>query len=201
MDLQDDKVLRLTVFRDQNRGLLRLGPISVTDLSVHVNYSALDPTRYQEKNIKLRTAPAPERPHWWPSFLKAGNYLDTILRQKMYLQPGDDDLLFLSSSDTILESSVANLFVVRHNKLYTPPLGPNVLDGVMRKKVISVAGNFFDEINEVETTMEQLYKADAVFGTNSIRGIFLIDRIDGHELNCPEDFLKKFNLMKASVFI
>jgi branched-subunit amino acid aminotransferase/4-amino-4-deoxychorismate lyase len=199
-DVTGDRILRLTVFREQARGILRTGLNSITDLALHTSYSPLDPKRYFEKNIKLRTCPALERPYWWPSYLKAGNYFDTIIRQKMFMKPGDDDLLFLSGSDTVLESSVANIFVVRHDRLYTAPLGPNVLAGVMRQKVLDAAQEYFIDFNETETSIEQLFKADAVFGSNSVRGLFLIDRIDDHEINCSEDFLLKFNSLKSRVF-
>lgn len=200
-DIQDDRILRLTIYRQQSRGLVRSGLLAVTDLNIHTHYTPLDPNRYHEKRIKLRTCPAPTRPHWWPSYLKAGNYFDTIMRQKMYMQPGDDDVLFLSPSDTILESSVANIFVVRHNKLYTAPIGPGVLEGVMRRKIISVALDYFSDVYEDFTNMEQLYKADGVFGSNSIRGLFLIEKIDDRDINFEPEFMKKFNLIKQRVFI
>ncbi len=200
-DLTGDKVIRLSVYREQSRGLIRTGLISVTDLRINLSHEPLDQSRYINKTIKLRTCPAPVRPHWWPPYLKAGNYLETILAQKMYLRPGDDDILFLSQDDTILESSVANIFVVKHDKLYTAPLGPNVLDGVMRKKVIQSAINIFQDIDETETTIEQLFKADAVFGCNSIRGLFLVDKIDDHEMNVSEFLKEKILLLKSKVFL
>jgi branched-subunit amino acid aminotransferase/4-amino-4-deoxychorismate lyase len=112
----------------------------------------------------------------------------------------DDDILFLSPDDTVLESSVANIFVVRHNRLFTAPLGPNVLDGVMRKKVIEVSREFFDDCIESASTIDQLYKADAVFGTNSIRGPFLVGRVDDHEIIYSNDFLNKFDEFRKRVF-
>jgi branched-subunit amino acid aminotransferase/4-amino-4-deoxychorismate lyase len=191
-----DKVLRITVYREQERGLRRLGLASVSDLKIHVSALPYDSHRTEGKTLKLRTASAIPKPHWWPSYLKAGNYLETILAQKVFLQPEDDDLLFTSSSDTILSSSVANIFVVRHNKLYTPPVGPNVLEGIMRRKVLEMASDIFDEVLETETTLEQLYKADGVFGTNSVRGPFLVDRVDDHEINFDQEFLSKFDFLR-----
>lgn len=198
-EFDGDRVLRITIYREQERGVLRGRLISSSDLRFHVNHSLLDPTRFENKMLKLRTCPISPRPHWWPSYLKAGNYLETILCQKIYMQPEDDDVLFLSGDDTILESSVANIFVVRHNKLYTPPSGPNVLDGIMRRKVLAVAHEFFEDFDEAETTMEQILRADAVFGSNSIRGLFLVDRIDDYEITYKEEFLDKFLKLKSKV--
>jgi 4-amino-4-deoxychorismate lyase len=199
-DLSGDKIVRVTAYREQARGLLRTGLYSISEIRIHLSQNPLDRSRYEEKMIKLRTCPVNKRPHWWPPYLKAGNYLDTILSQKRYMHPGDDDVLFLSEEDTVLESSVANIFIVRHNKLFTAPLGPNVLEGIMRKKLISVALDYFDDFEEAPTNFEQLMKADAIIGTNSVRGVFLVDRIDDHEIFYKEDFLIKFQRLRDKIF-
>jgi 4-amino-4-deoxychorismate lyase len=199
MGVDGHKIVRLTLYREQARGLQKMGLVSVTNLKIHISASPFEKERFENKMLKLRTCPVNKRPYWWPPYLKAGNYLETILSQKKFLQPGDDDLLFLSPDDTILESSVANIFVVRHNNLYTAPLGPNVLDGIMRRKVMDVADDYFDQVEESGASMEQVYKADALFGANSVRGLFLIDQVDGHEINYSEEFMNKFELLKNRV--
>jgi branched-subunit amino acid aminotransferase/4-amino-4-deoxychorismate lyase len=196
-----DQIIRLSIYLEQARGLIRTGLLSVNDLKISISASPYGSGRNEEKMLKLRTCAAPVRPFWWPAFLKTGNYLETILSQKMNMKPGDDDVLFLSQRDTVLESSVANIFVVRHKTLYTAPTGPQVLDGVMRKRVIEEAEYFFDEFQESETTIEQLYKADAVFGTNSVRGPFLIDKIDDFQFQYPQDFLSNFEALIKRVLI
>jgi branched-subunit amino acid aminotransferase/4-amino-4-deoxychorismate lyase len=196
-----DKIIRLTIYREQARGLSRPRMISVRDLKISVSASVYEPNIYDGRMIKLRTCPAISKPSWWPSYLKAGHYLETILAQKMNMQPEDDDVLFLSSHDTVLESSVSNIFVVRHKILYTAPLGPNVLDGIMRNKVIQQAEHFFDSFQESATTLDQLYKADAVFGTNSVRGPFLIGKIDNYQIQYSQDFLSNFDALRKRVFL
>ena len=196
---EGDKVIRFTVYREQVRGLMRSSLISITDLKIHVSTSVYERPQ-QQKSLKLRTCTVKERPDWWPSYLKAGSYLETILAQKICLKDDDDDLLFLSKEGTVLESSVANIFVVRHNKLYTAPVGPNVLDGIMRKKVIEVARNYFDDVIISGTDVDQLYKADAIFGSNSVRGLFLVDRVDNYELTYNQEFMMKFEQLRNRIF-
>jgi branched-chain amino acid aminotransferase len=194
-----EKVIRLSIYRNMTRGQLRSGMISSADLRIHMMATPFDHNRVG-KSLRLRSCSGFVRPYWWPSYLKAGNYLETILAQKVCLKPEDDDILFLSPEDTIWESSVANVFFVRHNILYTAPAGPNVLEGVMRRKILSVASEYFEDCIESETTMEQAFKADAVFGANSIRGLFLITKIDDHEINIDPDFIKKFEQLNARVY-
>lgn len=195
-----EKVIRLTAYLEKSSGLVRSSLISVNDLKIVTTIKPFDENLLFNRPLKLRTCAAVMRPNWWPSYLKSGNYFQVIMAQKMFLKEGDDDLLFLSPADTVLESSIANIFLVRHNKLYTAPLGPNVLAGIMRQRVINLAQDFFDEVIESEATIEQLLKADAVFGTNSVRGVFLIDRIDHHEFKYDQDFLIKFSNLRDKVW-
>jgi branched-chain amino acid aminotransferase len=194
-----DKVLRLAVYREQSRGLLRSGVLSVSDLKIHLSVSPFDPSRGGERALKLRSCPGPVRPSWWPSYLKAGNYLETILSQKIHLKGDDDDVLFLSPRGMILESSVANIFIVKNHRLLTPPTGPNVLEGVMRKKVLKFSKEFFESAEEAEVSLEKAQRADAIFGSNSVRGLFLVDRLDDNAITYTEAFLQRFALLKDRV--
>lgn len=193
-----DKIIRLTVYRDQERGLQSRGLISVMDLKINLLASALE-HKAHVGSYKLRTCEALTRPEWWPSYLKAGSYLETILLQRRVLKPGDDDVLFLSRNDTVLESSIANIFILRHNTLYTAPAGPNVLEGVMRKRVMEVARDYFDDCLESETGMDQLFKADGIFGSNSIKGLFLVDQVDDYKIKYTQEVLNKFEVLRSRV--
>jgi branched-subunit amino acid aminotransferase/4-amino-4-deoxychorismate lyase len=196
---EGDKIIRLSLYREQERGLHVHGLISVLDLRLHVDATPYDSERWEGKRFSLRTVNAPSRPVWWPSFLKCGSYLETILTQKKFMSPEDDDILYMSHDDTVLETSIANVFICRHNKLFTAPLGPHVLDGVMRRRVLEVAPEMFASVQETETHVKELLKADGVFGTNSVRGLFLIERIDDHEIQNTPEFLEGFERLKREL--
>jgi branched-subunit amino acid aminotransferase/4-amino-4-deoxychorismate lyase len=189
-----DRLLRIAIYREASRGLKRGSMISVMDLRLNAQSQLIEHSI--GRLLTLRSAPAPVRPKWWPGYLKAGNYLEVILAQKVYLKPGDDDLLFVTADNLVCESSVANIFFVKGNKLLTPATGPMVLEGVMRKKVIDVANEFFDEVRVGELTLEQLKSADAVFGTNSVRGPFLLGRIDDSEFTYTTEFISTFERLR-----
>ena len=190
------KVVRITVYRAQTMSGLRQGMMAAKDL----HFSTISsPLATEHLHLRLSTCPSFNRPSWWPSFLKAGDYLPTILSQRKYLSPGFDDLLFLSDTGTTLESSIANIFVVRHNKLFTAPVGPQVLDGVMRKKVIDQHSPLFTSVRFEGSTLQQLHCADAVFGSNSVRGVFLIDRINDHSYSYTPDFIAAFEDWRQKV--
>ena len=194
-----DKILRLTVYLEQERGLSLKRPLALKDLKVALFSTERETSDQGQKNFNLRSCPAPLKPDWWPGFLKAGNYLEILLLQKTHLRIGDDDLLFVSPKGTVLESSVANIFFVSHNKLYTPPVSAHVLAGTMRRKVIESATEFFESCHETEAPLDRLLKAEAIFGTNSIRGPFLIGRIDESPFHYSQDFSGMFDRLRKRV--
>ncbi len=191
-----DKIIRLTLYREHDRGLQVHGLFSILDLRLHIAHFPYDSVRFEGKRFHLRTVPVISRPSWWPSYLKVGNYLETILAQKKFMKADDDDILFVSHDDTILESSVANIFLCRQGKLFTAPAGPNVLEGVMRKRVLETAHGAFTSVSEIESGMKDIAKADGVFGTNCIRGLFLVTRIDDHEITPTADFMQRLENLK-----
>lgn len=199
--LSGTSVVRLTFYLDHTRGLFRKQETSISHLRVHLYQTPLDTIQSDFKFYKLKSCPGFGKPQWWPSFLKAGCYLPAILAEKTHQATGYDDVLFVSQDGRILETSVANVFVLKNNMLFTPPLGPDVLDGVMRRKVLKLASSHFSSIREGHFTMEELFHADAIFCSNSVRGLFLVDRIDDHEITYNEEFLKKFRLFKDEVLL
>ncbi|MFL5783667.1 MAG: aminotransferase class IV [Bacteriovoracaceae bacterium] len=196
---EGDKVIRLTLYREHERGLHVHGLISVMDLRLHVDVSPYDPLKYEGKRFQLRSVRTPLRPSWWPSYLKAGNYLESIMIQKKNLRPEDDDVLFISNDDTVLETSIANVFVVKDGKLFTAPVGPHVLDGIMRRRVLEAAPDIFSSVQESEIPLKEISRAEGIFGTNSLRGLFLISRIDDHEIEMSGKFLEATEKLKRTL--
>lgn len=190
------KALRITVFAKGDLGLRPL-EARIEDLEVEIQERPLPETNGEPK--KLRTLHRPGKPNFWPSFLKSGNYLETILSQKYVLNPGEDDLLFCDETGLIQESSMANIFIVRGDHLLTPRLGPNVMEGTMRGKILDKAPLFFKKISEENILWNENFKADGVFLSNALRGMFLVDRIDRFEISYSNDFLKAFHELNALV--
>jgi branched-chain amino acid aminotransferase len=83
-----------------------------------------------------------------------------------------NDALILNQHDRICDSTIANVFWVKDNKIFTPPLNEGCVAGVMRKKVLELAIRNSDHLmQEAVLTQEILLQADEVFLTNAITGI------------------------------
>jgi branched-subunit amino acid aminotransferase/4-amino-4-deoxychorismate lyase len=88
---------------------------------------------------------------------------------------GFDEALLLNSRGHIFEASRANVFWIKDNVIYTPPLSSGCLNGITRQHVIKQARNLGITVKEKNLTPEIFKKADAAFVTNSLLGIKTIE--------------------------
>jgi branched-subunit amino acid aminotransferase/4-amino-4-deoxychorismate lyase len=90
---------------------------------------------------------------------------------------GFDDALWLSAEGHVLETCIANIFLVQGHTLYTPPADGSILPGVMREKVLETAHAQGFHINEAGFRLANIEKMDEAFCTNAVRGIIPVGRI------------------------
>jgi branched-chain amino acid aminotransferase len=67
-----------------------------------------------------------------------GDYVNSILAKREALLDGYDEAIMLDTNGLVSEATGENLFLVRNDRVYTPPL-PTVLDGITRAAVIQIA--------------------------------------------------------------
>jgi branched-chain amino acid aminotransferase len=85
----------------------------------------------------------------------------------------------LDVSGFVSEGSGENIFVVRHERLFTPPLSGSILDGITRRCVLTLAGEMGLEICEERIPREWLYLADEVFFCGTAAEITPVRAVDG----------------------
>ena len=106
-----------------------------------------------------------------------GNYINSILASVEATSSGYDEALLLDFAGKIAEGPGENIFFVRSGALYTPPIG-NILPGITRDTVITLAGDADYEVHETPLTLEDIYDADEAFFTGTAAEIASIAKID-----------------------
>ena len=102
------------------------------------------------------------------SNIKSNNSLLYVLASIYAKEKMADDAILLNEKDNIIESTNANLFVVKDEKLYTPPLTDGPIDGTLRSLIIE-----YFEVEERSVSIEDYEVSDEVFLTNA-NGIRLV---------------------------
>jgi branched-chain amino acid aminotransferase len=73
-----------------------------------------------------------------------------------------------------------NIFLVRGNKIYTPPLSDSVLEGITLYTAITLARNLGYVVQERSITRTELYIADELFVTGTAAEITPVISVDNH---------------------
>lgn len=109
-------------------------------------------------------------------YIKSTNYIENMIEKNKAKEDGFKDVLFLNENGYLSETSCANIFIVKNDKIYTPKVSCGLLNGIIRMWVVK---NF--PIIETELTLDDLKNADEVFITNSLMGIMKVKKFENIE--------------------
>ena len=108
----------------------------------------------------------------------ASNYSNAALARVEALKEGYDEAIMLNNQGKIAEGSAENLFILKDDKIITPPLTAGVLEGITRDSVIQIIEFNGGEVIEADLDREDLYVADEVFMTGTATEVKSVTEID-----------------------
>lgn len=189
----DEKVaVRLTVTDGiYERGLLSNGQQKPT---VILTAARLPETQMQSMTATIVTTRRNEGS--LSARIKSISYLDNIFAKKEAVDKGFDEAILLNSKSYVAEGSISNIFMVKNNTLYTPPVDDGALPGVTRHIIINKLNLDGIEIKEQHITVDMLLNADEVFISNALMGVKPISKLDNKIL--PDNFCIA-NLLSAAL--
>jgi para-aminobenzoate synthetase / 4-amino-4-deoxychorismate lyase len=132
--------------------------------------------------------PSPDRALALRSFVAAGGlgahkWADRQLLDRFAASAADDELpLLLDIDGAVLEASRANVFAARNGTLFTPPADGRIVPGIARRRTIELARAGGQDVREQQLSLDDLFAADEVFLTNSVRGVEPVRSINGRDV-------------------
>lgn len=105
------------------------------------------------------------------SNLKSNQFLPYVMGALYARKNKFNDAILLNSNNSICDSTIANVFLIKGEAIQTPPLADGCVAGVMRAFVINELKKSGYHISEETIMIDQLLDADEVFLTNSIYNI------------------------------
>jgi branched-chain amino acid aminotransferase len=118
-------------------------------------------------------------PNTFPTLAKtSANYANSSLIKMEAMVEGYSEGIALDTFGYLSEGSGQNLFVVRDNMLYTPPVTASILPGITRASVISLAKDLGFKVREEMLPREMLYIADEAFFAGTAVEITPIRSVD-----------------------
>ena len=106
------------------------------------------------------------------------NYANSALSRIEAIKAGFDEAIMLNTAGKVVEASAENIFIVKNNKLITPPISSGALEGITRDTVLELAkeNDILTEIHDI--SKDELYLADEIFLTGTAAEIKSVGEID-----------------------
>jgi len=127
------------------------------------------------------------------SHLKSLNALDYVLAGNEMLERSLDEIILLDANNHLSETHIGNLFWLKGQQLFTPPLTTGCVEGVMRNFLIDFFQDKVRAVKEKLATEEELKQADSIFSSNA-SGITYYSNLEGSKkaLQHPKPHLAAF---------
>jgi branched-chain amino acid aminotransferase len=109
-------------------------------------------------------------------FKTANKLLQVLARAEADAAQAQEAIL-LDTNGHLAEGTTSNLFWIRNNVVYTPPLATGALPGVTRELVMKLFA-----MREQKARTEELFRADGAFLTMTSMGVVEIESVDGRKL-------------------
>jgi branched-chain amino acid aminotransferase len=113
---------------------------------------------------------------------KVSNYLANLLALREAKSKGAEEALIIDDGGHVIEGASSNVFTVKEGKVATPPESAGILVGITREYVIDAARHLGVNVDERELVLADVYGADEVFITSSIREVLSVVRVDGRTI-------------------
>lgn len=172
--------IRLVVSRGE--GNLGLDPTSCPRANVVViaEQLALFPQELYENGMEIVTvATRRNRSDVLNPQIKSLNYLNNILVKIEAKLAGVQEALMLNDQGFVAEGSGDNVFLVKGNKLITPPSSAGALEGITRNAIMELGDTLGYEVEEKLFTRHDVYIADEVFLTGTAAEVIGVSKVDG----------------------
>lgn len=113
---------------------------------------------------------------------KSLNYLTNILAKAEAKNQNAQEAIFLNTNGVVTECTADNIFIIKDNKVYTPPTHTGILNGITRILVIELLKDLGYEIYEKEFTRFNLYTCDECFLTGTGAEVIGVASIDDRKI-------------------
>ena len=120
-----------------------------------------------------------------PASKTTGNYVNSSLAKVEALKAGYDEAVMLNKAGLVAECTGENIFVVRGDRIITPPLSAGALEGITQDTVIAIAKSMGHEIITGELTRSDLYIADEMFVCGTAAEVSTVNSVDDRPIPCP----------------
>ncbi len=112
----------------------------------------------------------------------SGAYITSSLAKTEAVESGFDEAILMNAQGKVSEATGMNIFIVRDGKIITPGFEQDILEGITRDSVMTLAKDLGIPIVERSIDKSELIIADEVFLSGTAAKITPVKRIESYEM-------------------
>ncbi|AMA09530.1 branched-chain amino acid transaminase [Picosynechococcus sp. PCC 73109] len=121
----------------------------------------------------------------------SGAYIASALAKTEAVASGFDEALLMNSQGKVCEASGMNVFIVRDGKLITPGSDQDILEGITRDSVVTLAKHLGIDVIERPIDKSELLIADEVFLSGTAAKVTPVKRVENYTLPTERPITEK----------
>lgn len=112
----------------------------------------------------------------------SGGYITSSLAKTEAVESGFDEAILMNSQGKVSEASGMNIFIVRNGEIFTPGFDQDILEGITRDSVITIARDLGIKVIERPIDKSELIISDEVFLCGTAAKVTPVNKIENFEL-------------------
>lgn len=112
----------------------------------------------------------------------SGAYITSSLAKTEAVESGFDEAILMNSQGKVCEASGMNIFIVRNEQLITPGYEQDILEGITRDSILTIARDLGIKTIERPVDKSELFVADEVFLSGTAAKITPVKRVENYDL-------------------
>ncbi|MFN0092464.1 MAG: branched-chain amino acid transaminase [Acidimicrobiales bacterium] len=120
-----------------------------------------------------------------PAAKGTGMYINSQMAKVQAVKAGYDEAILLSPQGYVSECTGENIFIVKNDKIFTPPVSAGALEGITQDSVFTIAQDLGIDIEARNLLRSDLYTADEAFLSGTAAEITPIRSVDDREIGPP----------------
>ena len=121
----------------------------------------------------------------------SSSYITSSLAKTEAVESGFDEAILMNSQGKVCEATGMNIFAVRNGQLITPGFEQDILEGITRDSVITIAKDLGINVIERPVDKTELFIADEVFLCGTAAKITPVKRIENYQLPTSRSITEK----------
>ncbi|HAC64895.1 MAG TPA: branched chain amino acid aminotransferase [Cyanothece sp. UBA12306] len=113
----------------------------------------------------------------------SGAYITSALAKTEAVESGFDEAILMNSQGKVCEATGMNIFMVRNGQLITPGFDQDILEGITRDSILTLAKDLGITTVERSIDKSELFIADEVFLSGTAAKVTPVTRIENFQLS------------------